>query len=233
MKTKLLAKTLPARVAFAAAFVFAVASAPAGATVIYNGGAPDQGGQIYATGTASVAMSFTLAPGADVVTDAHWWGGCFPSTTCGSTPNFTLGINADSGGLPGANIWFGNVGSANQTLTGKVIGPPTAPQWDEYSYSATFAPLTLTPGTTYWFALRQNDVASPTWGAETTSTAPLGSTSASYGSFGLSWTALPEKNLAFELTGGVPEPATWAMVLLGFATVGFAGYRGAKATLDS
>ncbi len=25
--------------------------------------------------------------------------------------------------------------------------------------------------------------------------------------------------------GAVPEPATWAMMLLGFATLGFAGYR--------
>lgn len=229
MQTKLPSKTLPAQVAFAATFALATASLPASAAVIYNGGGPDQLGQIYATGAASVAMSFTLAPGANVVTDAHWWGGCSPSTTCSSSPNFTLGIDADSGGLPGANIWFGNVGSANQTLTGNLIGPPTAPQWDEYSYSATFAPLTLTPGTTYWFTLRQNDVASPTWGAETTSTAPVGSASASYGNPNLSWTALPE-NLAFELTGAIPEPATWAMMLLGLVGLSFAGYRRAKAT---
>ncbi len=229
MQKNLPAKTQPAQFAFAATFMMAVALSPASAAVIYDGGGPDQGGQIYATGTASVAMSFTLAPGANVVTDAHWWGGCFPSTTCGPSPNFTLGINADSGG-PGANVWFGNVGSANQMLTGKVIGPPTAPQWDEYSYSATFAPLTLTPGTTYWFTLRQNDVASPTWGAETTSTDAVGSASASYGIFDLSWTAIPE-NLAFELTGGVPEPATWVMMLLGLAGLGFAGYRRSKATL--
>jgi PEP-CTERM motif-containing protein len=28
--------------------------------------------------------------------------------------------------------------------------------------------------------------------------------------------------------GGVPEPSTWAMMLLGFAGLGFAGYRKAK-----
>jgi hypothetical protein len=38
------------------------------------------------------------------------------------------------------------------------------------------------------------------------------------------WTAIPE-NLAFELTGGVSEPSTWAMMLLGFAGLNFAGYR--------
>jgi hypothetical protein len=31
-----------------------------------------------------------------------------------------------------------------------------------------------------------------------------------------------------ETTGGVPEPSTWAMILLGFAGVGYMGYRRAK-----
>jgi hypothetical protein len=32
-------------------------------------------------------------------------------------------------------------------------------------------------------------------------------------------------SLSFEATGGVPEPSTWAMMLLGFVGLGFAGYR--------
>ncbi len=35
----------------------------------------------------------------------------------------------------------------------------------------------------------------------------------------------------FEVTAGVPEPSTWAMLLLGFAGVGFAGYRRKRAAL--
>jgi hypothetical protein len=38
--------------------------------------------------------------------------------------------------------------------------------------------------------------------------------------------------VAFGLTGSItaiPEPATWAMMLLGFAALGFAGYRQARA----
>ena len=31
--------------------------------------------------------------------------------------------------------------------------------------------------------------------------------------------------VSFQATGGVPEPSTWAMMLLGFAGLGFAGYR--------
>ena len=39
----------------------------------------------------------------------------------------------------------------------------------------------------------------------------------------------PTFNEAFSLTGAVvPEPSTWAMMLLGFAGLGFAGYRHAR-----
>jgi hypothetical protein len=38
-------------------------------------------------------------------------------------------------------------------------------------------------------------------------------------------------NAAFSLTGTVvPEPSTWAMMLLGFAGLGFAGFRRARLT---
>ena len=38
--------------------------------------------------------------------------------------------------------------------------------------------------------------------------------------------AAPTFNAAFSLTGAVvPEPSTWAMMLLGFAGLGFLGYR--------
>jgi hypothetical protein len=48
----------------------------------------------------------------------------------------------------------------------------------------------------------------------------------------------PTFNAAFSLNGAlIPEPSTWAMMLLGFAGLGFAGYRRAfhvrtKATLS-
>ena len=39
----------------------------------------------------------------------------------------------------------------------------------------------------------------------------------------------PAFNAAFSLSGStIPEPSTWAMMLLGFAGLGFAGYRQAK-----
>jgi PEP-CTERM motif len=46
---------------------------------------------------------------------------------------------------------------------------------------------------------------------------------------GLDRPAAPTFNAAFSVTGSVvPEPSTWAMMLLGFAGLGFAGYRRAR-----
>ena len=39
----------------------------------------------------------------------------------------------------------------------------------------------------------------------------------------INWTI--EGDGVFVLGGAVPEPSTWAMMLLGFAGLGFAGYR--------
>jgi hypothetical protein len=40
--------------------------------------------------------------------------------------------------------------------------------------------------------------------------------------------------LSFKATGGVvPEPSTWAMMLAGFAGVGFLGYRRSRSTVDA
>ena len=195
--------------------------------MIYNGGAPDQAGTLYALSPAAVAISFTLSAGSSVVTDAHWWGGCFPATTCSASPDFTLGYLADDDGMPGAPIVEVDFGSANQTVTGKVIGGPGG-YFDEYAYNVSSPPFTgLTAGTKYWFFIQENN-AEPggSWGAETTSTAPAGQLAAQFNILSPgAWTIMPEQ-LAFNLTfTPVPEPSTWAMMILGFAGLGFIGYR--------
>jgi hypothetical protein len=88
---------------------------------------------------------------------------------------------------------------------------------------------TVTPGTAYWFIA----IASPeTIGAWEFSQSLVGNTVA--GSFfipGGSSTFLglsPEVRIEGELTAGVPEPSTWAMMLLGFAGIGYGAYRRKK-----
>ncbi len=214
------------KTAAVAALLVGVASLPASAAVIYNGGAPDQGGTLYAQSPAAVAIRFTLSAGSSVVTGANWWGGCFPATTCGATPDFTVGYLADDNGTPGASIIEVDFGDANQTATGKVIGGPGG--YDEYAYSVSSPPYSgLTAGTPYWFFIQENN-AEPggIWGAETTSTAPAGQLAAQFDVLSPNaWTIMPEQ-LAFNLTfTAVPEPSSWVMMILGFAGAGFVGYR--------
>jgi hypothetical protein len=211
-----------------AAALFALAAAPASAAVIYDGGSPDQGGTLFAQGPAAVAMRFTLQPGASVVTDAHWWGGCFPATTCGGSPDFILGYLTDDNGTPGSPIVEVDFGSANQTATGKLIGPPGPGQFEEYAYNVMSPPFSgLTAGTPYWFFIEET-AAEPggQWGAETTSTAPAGQLAAQFDVLSPNaWTVMPQQ-LAFNLTfTAVPEPSTWAMMGLGFAAFGLLGWR--------
>jgi hypothetical protein len=158
------------------------------------------------------------------VSDANWWGGCYPDKSCGSSPNFVLSFYNDSVEGPGTLIASFNVGGANQTATGNQIGGLFA----EYSYSATFAPVTLTSGTQYWFGI-SGTTGAGTFGVETTSTAPTGSQLFTYGiDTPGTWSPDESEHLAFQLTAGVPEPSTWAMMLIGFASLGFAFYRRSK-----
>jgi hypothetical protein len=200
--------------------LISLASPPAYAGVIYFGGAPNQEGLIYAQYPPyAVLMSFTLAPGTNVVTGAEWYGSC-GSTACGASPKFTIAIYTDDGGLPGTFLLIRNVGSADQTAIGN----------GEYEYSVTFPSKTLTPGTPYLFGVyvsASSEPADVTWGIEETSKAPHGATTALFDmTISEDWSLIQE-NGAFSLTGpgAVPEPSIWAMLLIGFAGLGFQGYR--------
>lgn len=195
----------------------AVCLTPASADVIYNGGSPDQGGQIYSQLPGLAAMSFQLTPGETQITGVNWWGGCYPATTCGSSPDFELTIWSDNAGQPGTVQDFVFVGDGNQTATGNLIGGMSG--WDEYSYGVSFGALTnLSADTTYFLGIQETESEpSGTWGWETTSSAPAGAfLEGNDGTTG--WTSLPE-TLAFELTGPaastVPEPASLPLLGVG------------------
>ena len=109
------------------AFPFVAGGASAD-TVVYNGGSPDLRGTYHADSSFGFAdyISFVLPPGVTSITDAEWWGGCYPSTVCGTSPSFTISVlsNTDSG--PGAVIATYSVGGADQTATGRTITSSSA-----------------------------------------------------------------------------------------------------------
>ena len=59
-------------------------------------------------------------------------------------------------------------------------------------------------------------------------------TGVNYGGFGVAvaTSAISENYVAGGVTANLPEPSTWAMMLLGFAGLGFAGYRRSRKAAD-
>jgi hypothetical protein len=82
---------------------------------------------------------------------------------------------------------------------------------------------TLIPGDIYTLYVRP---VSGTFGQEYSSSNPYPGGEA-FDEFG---TAYPDIDIVFAegLTSSVPEPSTWAMMLIGFAGLGYAGYRASR-----
>ena len=87
-----------------------------------------------------------------------------------------------------------------------------------------FAPVSLTPGTEYWFGVTGTTGAG-LFGVEQSSNSPSGSQLYTLGIYSPTVWHLEVETAAFQSTSSVPEPSTWAMLLVGFAGLGFAAYR--------
>lgn len=197
---------------------------PAKAAVVYDGGDPNGFGTFFAYSPFEVAMSFSLENSANAVNGIQFWGGCSASGTCGTAADITLRFYESEGGAPGALINTIHVGNANQTATGGQIGLPIPPAFNEYSYSATFATQTFTPGTRYFVSI-SNGGSGLGFGVENTDS----TASTDYQTFSGPGNFLsdPIGENAFKLTftEAVPEPSTWAMMILGFFGIGYLTYR--------
>jgi hypothetical protein len=154
------------------------------------------------THSESEAISFSIA-GAQTITSIE----AFIGTPSG-VGSVNLGIMASAGGLPSGTF----LDVANAPLT-------------SLSSPATLSGLawTLTAGT-YWLVATANPGGFDFWndgsinGTFATSTSAIGDSS-----WALTNGGLPEAVVTG--VGAVPEPSTWAMMILGFAGVGFIAYR--------
>jgi hypothetical protein len=179
--------------------------APASADVLLNtitgSFQPGTGGDIISP-VQSLGLEFSSAT-ATVLTEIK----AFIGTNAGSG-TVTIGIMGDSTGVPSGTF----IDSITTTATSATPTDLTSLNW-------------LIDAGTYWLAATSNSD-NVSWQAGST----IGSLAVNQN--GASWTViqgshLPQAEIFASpvINPGVPEPSTWAMMLLGFAGIGFTAYR--------
>jgi hypothetical protein len=134
-------------------------STSAEAGLVFDNGSPDfqdghgsdfdaftyPGGQFL----SQVADDFSLPASASTITGITWWGDYGTTGAPPQTEDFTIRFFNDVNGMAAATPFASfDVGGGNRTAMGLNIY--TSPG---YSYSATIAPLILSPNTTYWLSI--------------------------------------------------------------------------------
>ncbi|HSQ95590.1 MAG TPA: PEPxxWA-CTERM sorting domain-containing protein [Croceibacterium sp.] len=192
------------------------ASAAASAQVYnqpYDGSTNAYSSQNDTSGTygnfATVYDNFTLGS-ATTITNLAFTGEYFDPPTVGSTTAFNINFYADNAGQPGSSLWSTTIsGNGGESCNTSGTFPLCT-----YDVTTNFS---ANAGTQYWLSIVPDLAFPPQWGWAQGS----GGDSISYQDFFGARSQL-SNDLAFTLNGtpGVPEPATWAMMLLGFGFVG-------------
>jgi hypothetical protein len=204
---------MPSQAALAGLGLLACGLAHATATVVIDGGAPNQALRFNAdivTQLTTAATAVTL--GSAVQFNQFDWWGAYSGGMAGPSDSFQLIIYSAANNLPVAPIFAESLGNGGETLTGKAFPSGAL----EYSYSASFPALTLPAGQYFFGMQRGGGNGSTVWGWEQTSGGPqLGG--GTFDQLGR-WTASPAENLAFQALGTtapVPEPSTAIFMTLG------------------
>jgi hypothetical protein len=178
----------------------AFAAPAASATVLYDNG-PVTGSNAYFINGNAIADSFTLATASTVtgVNFAVWSFG-------GAITTVDWGITSTANSFPITGTAAVTIGASDGT-----VGPYTI-----NSDSFLTGDVTLAAGT-YYLVLQNAIGATVAWDVSSGPSTAFDK---------LDHITIPSET--FQITGisaAVPEPSTWAMMLLGFAGVGFMAYR--------
>jgi len=198
--------------------------------IIFNNGSPSSTSSGYSSQldtnypfNSQVADDFVLQPGANVITDFHWWGVYWNPGPPSNATAFKIMIYADAGGKPtGAGmpdptptalkVWTIPFAQVNEALDPSYSGI--------YKYDVNVAndPFVATPGQKYWIAFQSVNFFPPQWGwadtGATSGNACQGFPLLNYPYWQQPIPGTTGREMAFYITG-VPEPAS--LLLLGLA----------------
>ena len=185
------------------------------------------------------ADNFSLTQVA-AIGSVQWQGFYYDSVNPGNNPVspdtdlWDISFYADSSGLP-EGLLYDEIATVSDTLLGTSSFEGSTV--DVYSFTATLPiPFDASANTTYSFgplSFQTNFNPFFLWSAATTQALDTNSASRALGGPDTSWFSEPDDR-AFSLStipATIPELSTWAMMLIGFAGLGFAGYRRARFTV--
>jgi hypothetical protein len=203
-----------------AGFFLLSANLPARASVLYSQPLdnPTTSGSYYSNDPQQLlADKFTIV-GGGAINQVSWYGAAYNGLAFSP---FNIEFYSDSAGTPGVQLY--NV-SVNPTVVSTGI-------LDAYGkailqFTASIATFSADAGTSYFFSVSDSGPRNFIW---ENSNVPVASKVSASGAAG-PWYDL-DQSQAFSFDGvasPVPEPSTWAMMILGFAGVGYMTYRRRK-----
>jgi hypothetical protein len=176
---------------------------PVSATTLLNTitepfiGHATNGYMLGAFGPASIGVAFNSVA-SNKITEIE----AFMSTSTTAAVGMNFILMTDDGGLPGVQLFSKGFGLG--------VNSPVL---------LTSLDWTVTPGTAYWLIALPSPTTTAVWEF---SQSLAGNIAVGFGTIPA---LLPEVRIEGELTAAVPEPSTWAMMLLGFAGIGYGVYR--------
>jgi hypothetical protein len=206
----------------------------ASAAVLYNqpsdGTACGTGCYTSSPNLYQVYDNFTLSSTGSV-TSVTWYGTYYgynqgdTNPASGITTNWDIGFFSNNAGVPGASLYSAVIPVANVTSANVALSTDNGSSVELIEFTATLpSSFVATAGTEYWFSPYSDQPGFDPLFAWSGANAP------GDGSY-QSGVGPRTDDRAFSLdgtVGSVPEPSTWAMMILGFVGIGAITYRRRK-----